>query len=56
MDSGHQKVILMIADISGYTSFMVSNKTSLTHAQVISTELIQKIIKRLEIPLKISKF
>jgi len=45
MTSDEKKVVLMIADISGYTSFMVANKTSLTHAQVIITENAYKDIK-----------
>jgi len=48
-------VLLVITDISGYTKFMVSNKTSLHHAQVIITELMQAIIKQINIPLQISK-
>jgi hypothetical protein len=55
MESAEQKVILIVADISGYTQFMVSNKASLGHAQVVISELIKTIIKQVEIPLEISK-
>ena len=55
MESIEKKVVLIIADISGYTRFMVTNKTSLIHSQVIITELIKTIIKQVEIPLKVSK-
>lgn len=48
-------VLLMIADISGYTKFMISNKQSLLHSQMIITELIKTIIKQVEIPFEVSK-
>ena len=50
-----RKVILMIADISGYTRFMVSNAKTLAHSQTIITELIDTIIKEVEVPLEIAK-
>jgi uncharacterized protein DUF2652 len=50
-----KETILMIADISGYTKFMVTNKMAQTHAQVVITELIKTIIKQVKIPLEISK-
>ncbi|MBN1574274.1 MAG: DUF2652 domain-containing protein [Deltaproteobacteria bacterium] len=50
-----KEAILMIADISGYTKFMVSNQMDLVHAQVIINELITTIIKQVKIPLEISK-
>jgi class 3 adenylate cyclase len=55
MESVERKVILILADISGYTEFMVSNKETLAHAQVIVSELIKAIIRQVEIPLEISK-
>ena len=55
MEPDKRNVILIIADISGYTRFMITNKDSLVHSQVILTELTKAIIKQVEIPLKISK-
>lgn len=55
MESKMKNVILIIADISGYTQFMITNKTSLIHSQVIITELIKTIINQVEIPLEVSK-
>jgi class 3 adenylate cyclase len=55
MESEEKNVILMIADISGYTRFMVSNTQTLQHSQIIITELIQAIIKQIELPLEIAK-
>lgn len=50
-----QRVILVIADIGGYTRFMVTNKLEILHSQVIISELIKTIIEQVEIPLEISK-
>ena len=50
----HQ-VLLIIADISGYTKFMVSSDIEIKHSQHIISELIDAIIKKVEIPLEISK-
>jgi uncharacterized protein DUF2652 len=55
MESGERNVVLIVADISGYTRFMLSNKGTLSHAQVIISELIKAIIKQIEIPLEIAK-
>lgn len=48
-------VILIIADISGYTEFMLSTQTALLHGQLIINELIQAIIQQVKIPLKVAK-
>lgn len=50
-----EEVILILADISGYTRFLVSNRQAIRHAQVIITELTKAIIAQVEIPLEISK-
>lgn len=55
MESSPRPVILIIADISGYTRFMIANKATLAHAQLAITELIQALIKQVEIPLEIAK-
>jgi len=55
MKSKEKYVILLIADISGYTRFMISNRTTLIHGQIIITELIKTIIEQVEIPLEVSK-
>lgn len=54
-DSQEQKVVLILADISGYTQFMLSNRQSTLHGQIIITELTKAIIAQVEIPLEISK-
>jgi hypothetical protein len=50
-----QPVILIIADISGYTRFMVANAQTLVHAQAIVTELLEAIIHEVDVPLRVSK-
>ena len=48
-------VLLFIADISGYTKYMVENKNAYVHAQIIITELLETIIKELNLPFEVSK-
>jgi len=48
-------VLLIIADISGYTRLMVSSDIETMHSQHIISELIHSIIKEIEIPLEVSK-
>ena len=48
-------VILILADISGYTKFMTENRFALTHSTVIIRELIHSIIKEVEIPLQVKE-
>lgn len=50
-----KNVVLMLADISGYTQFMLANQQAVTHAQGIITGLLQTIISQVEIPLEVSK-
>jgi hypothetical protein len=53
-DQATHRVLLLIADISGYTKFMVSSGMEIKHSQHIVSELIQTIIKQVEIPLEVS--
>ncbi len=54
-DESIKKVLLMIADISGYTEFMLSTDLEIEHSQQIITQLINTIIEQIKIPLEISK-
>jgi hypothetical protein len=54
-DGQPQPVLLILADISGYTRFMTSNAKSLAHSQVIISELVQTIIEVVELPLTVAK-
>ena len=50
-----KNVFLVIADISGYTQFMVSSDLEVEHSQYIISQLIESIIQHIKIPLQISK-
>ena len=51
MEAREQGVVLILADISGYTKFMVANQTAAVHGQVIITLLIETILAEVDIPL-----
>ena len=50
-----EPVVLIIADISGYTRYMTANAKTLAHSQAIITELMHAIIHEVELPLEVSK-
>src|SRR6187397_2210278 len=50
-----EPVVLIIADISGYTRYMTANAKTLAHSQTIITELVKAIIKQIELPLEVAK-
>src|ERR1051326_8073236 len=50
-----EKVMLLIADISGYTDFMLANEKSLEHSHIIIGELIETILNEVELPLTLAK-
>jgi hypothetical protein len=47
--------VLVIADVSGYTSFIKHRAVSLLHAEAIVTELIESVIDRAMHPLTLNK-
>ena len=50
-----EPVLLSVADISGYTRYMTANARTLAHSQTIITELIQAVVREIELPLEIAK-
>jgi arsenite methyltransferase len=50
-----EQVILLIADISGYTDFMLANEKSLEHSHLIIGELIKTILDEVQLPLTLAK-
>lgn len=50
-----EPVLLIIADISGYTRYMTANAKTLGHSQTIITELVKAIILQIELPLEVAK-
>ena len=50
-----KRVVLVLADISGYTRFMKIHTMSLLHAETIITELLEAVLDHAEFPLTLSK-
>jgi hypothetical protein len=50
-----REVLMIIADISGYTRFMVANQTALAHSQQIIGALLGSILEQVQIPLTVAK-
>ena len=48
-------VILLIADISGYTEFMLSHQKALVHSQMVVGELINTIVESVGPSLEVAK-
>src|SRR5262245_32256849 len=53
--SSTEAVLLIIADISGYTRYMTANAKTLSHSQTIITELVEGIIQEAQLPLEVAK-
>lgn len=54
-DQTTHQLLPIIADISGYTKFMFSSDLGIEHSQHVISELIQTMIREIEIPLEVSK-
>ena len=50
-----KEIILVIADISGYTQFIKENKTSALHAEEIISQLLEVVIEKSSYPLVLNK-
>ncbi len=50
-----KKVLLLIADISGYTRFMTSSSMEIEHSQRIISGLLNSVIEQIQLPLEIAK-
>lgn len=50
------EMVFIIADISGYTKYMIDNEAALVHSQGIISELLNAVIKQVQIPIRIAKF
>jgi uncharacterized protein DUF2652 len=49
------QIVLLIADISGYTKFLRLHRLSTSHAQQVITELLESVIDAATPPLKVSE-
>ena len=54
-DASVNQAVLMIADIGGYTRFMVDTRLAVEHSHEIITQLIRAIIAQIELPLQLAK-
>ena len=50
-----QPVVIILADITGYTNFLLSTRTALIHGQEIINELLEGLLKQVQMPLKVAK-
>lgn len=53
MEPREARVVMILADISGYTKFMVENQLSAMHGQMVITSLIETILREVDIPLRL---
>jgi hypothetical protein len=51
METREQHLVMILADISGYTRFMVENQLAAVHGQLCITFLIETILCEVDIPL-----
>jgi hypothetical protein len=50
-----ERLLLILADISGYTRFMLASQIALVHGQQVITHLIEAILREVEIPLEVKE-
>lgn len=55
MPATEKRVVILLADISGYTEFMVENQTTALHGQQCITFLIEALIREVDIPLRLQE-
>lgn len=53
MEATERRAVLILADISRYTKFMVANQTAAVHGQIAITLLIETLLREVDIPLKL---
>ena len=49
------RLVILLADMSGYTRFMVENRTAALHGQIVISRLIESLIKQVDIPLTLQE-
>lgn len=55
MEPRTERLLLILADISGYTKFMLASQVALIHGQQVITALIEAILAEVEIPLEVKE-
>ena len=55
MEPREQRLVILLADISGYTRFMVQNHLSAIHGQLVINALIETLLREVDIPLQLQE-
>lgn len=55
MQPEEKRAVLILADISGYTRFMVRNQTAAVHGQVAISHMIETLLREVDIPLQLQE-
>ncbi len=55
MSFEEKELVIILADISGYTHFMLENQTSAVHGQLCINSLIEAILEQVDIPLQLQE-
>ncbi|MGH7287298.1 MAG: DUF2652 domain-containing protein [Myxococcota bacterium] len=55
MDAHERQLVVILADISGYTRFMLENQMSAVHGQQVITALIETMLREVDIPLRLQE-
>jgi hypothetical protein len=55
VEAHERELVLILADISGYTRFMLQNQTSAVHGQLCITTLIETMLREVDIPLQLQE-
>jgi class 3 adenylate cyclase len=55
MELREQRLVILLADISGYTRFMVQNQLSAIHGQLSINMLIEALLREVDIPLQLQE-
>jgi hypothetical protein len=55
MDAHERQLVVILADISGYTRFMLENQTAAVHGQLCITTLIETLLREVDIPLRLQE-
>jgi hypothetical protein len=50
-----RQLVVILADISGYTRFMLENQTAAVHGQLCITSLIETMLREVDIPLQLQE-
>jgi len=54
-ESRENRLLIVLADISGYTDLMVASQTAAMHGQILVTMLIESILEQVDIPLRLQE-